>query len=129
MALRRVVGWWRDRGRTERRLLVIVGALLVLVVGVLAGRQLWRSYLIGRELARIRAAGEPASAAELRQMYVSAVGEPNSSGAWSNALAVLNGVQVTQALKGVAPYELGADDPPPPGQAWPKLQVAEAALK
>jgi hypothetical protein len=84
---------------------------------------------IEAELARIRAAGEPANAPELEQYYRLTDGAVDTTGLWLSAAGPLSSPSFDRAAKGL-PF-VGTDERkiPPPGEPWEDLESAEKLLE
>lgn len=115
--------YWSRR----RRRLAGVGAVGVVLVGFIIGRAGWQRWLVSQELARIWAAGEPASAEDLAASYRVSADVPDATAAWQQPLMAING-----GILGRYPYGFAILDhealPPPPGNDWRGLNRAEKYL-
>ncbi len=100
-------------GRTERRLLVAFAIVLLLLLGY-AGYRWALARAVDAELDRIRAAGYPATTAELEEW----IGEPDDNLAPDVLALARRIVQPAGAEEDLVPI-LGAAEAPPPGQPWP----------
>ncbi|HUY90821.1 MAG TPA: hypothetical protein VMV10_18950 [Pirellulales bacterium] len=108
--------------------LLSCGGLLLLVVLAAVAFKISGRRALNAELAKIRAAGEPASAAELEAYYQSPPADRDTTQLWLEAIAPLETPQFqsdAQALPivGEEPGEI-----PLPGEPWPQLEAAEQLL-
>jgi hypothetical protein len=114
------------RTLTKRRLILAAGILAALVVAYLAGKAAWRNWRVGQELARIRAAGEPVTAADLAAMHRVPAGRPDATPAWQAA------VQASQQLRQY-PDELPLfrknGEMASPEESWSEPAVAEKFVR
>lgn len=114
------VGWWLLGA------FLLVGVLLTLLVSgwtIGAGRR------AQAELARLRAAGEPADPADLEEFYVSPAADDDTTRLWLAACLPLESKDF-QAAAGALPL-VGTSEGkiPPLNQPWTELEAAEALLK
>lgn len=83
------------------------------------------------KIAAIRAAGEPASGAELNGYYRLPEGTADTAGLWIEAMAALSGPTFEDdaaEIPLVGHLEEEEDRVPPPGEAWEKRNAVEAFL-
>ncbi|MBI3463711.1 MAG: hypothetical protein HY000_11740 [Planctomycetes bacterium] len=112
-----------------RRRWVFGGVLLALVlVAGFIGPRVWRQRQIDAERARIRAAGEPLTGAELNAMYRVPPGEEDTTQLWLKAIGPLYGPPFWANVKDLPIVGGKKEEPPPPGQPWVDLEAAETVL-
>jgi len=112
---------------------VICGLLVVVTVmtliGVAAISASRAGSRIAGELARIREAGEPASAIELEEHYQLPPGVEDTTDLWIDAMRPLD-TKAFGADAGELPVVgTGESEIPPPGQPWDDLEAVEALLR
>lgn len=112
--------------------ILILGALgFLLMIAATVGPWVWRARSAARvdeELARIRAAGEPASAAELHDFYVVPPEDTDCTSLWLEAIAPFDSQSYTKACESL-PIVGDAPKIPPPGEPWPEQAAVEAFLE
>jgi len=111
---------------SRRRLILAVGILGGLLAVYLSGKAAWRNWCVGKELARIRAAGEPVTADDLSAMYRMPLGTPNATPAWQAAVGLSH--QADQFPADLAVLKVSGEVPPPEG-IWRHLERAEKFLR
>ncbi len=110
--------------------LLAVIAMVVLVPAILL--LTWSSRASRRaeaELAKIRAAGEPTTPAELETLYGTSSAEQDRAGVWLAAIKPLEERAFYAAAKGLPIVGDREAEIPPPGQPWPDLEAAEKLLQ
>jgi len=115
-------------GRRVRPLLYCIVA--VPIVGLLAAGVLrWgQSHTVTSKVAAIRARGEPVSAADLDAFFVWPPPDKDATRLWTTAGSRLNAVgQPTSTAKLLFLNDVPL--PPPPGEPWKELPLAEQFLK
>jgi hypothetical protein len=126
-----------DGFRPPRRVRWLLrGIVAVPVVFLVAAGLLWwtQGRTVARKFAAIRQRGEPVTAAELEDYYVRPPADKDTTDLWVTASANLSAAarlsvagQATPVAK--LPFVGKGPDPPPPGQAWAELPLAEKFLK
>lgn len=112
---------------SSRRALAAVSVIGFLLVSAYLVRGLWRSYLVGKELASLRRQGIPTTAEELNTFVAIPPGEPNATAAWNkpiNSWATAIGMHPW----GFRMLDYEGEFPPSPGTAWDELDRAKAYL-
>ncbi|HJT32636.1 MAG TPA: hypothetical protein VJ783_11390 [Pirellulales bacterium] len=118
----------RPRIRIGLMLLMVGGGLLGLLLLLLAGAWIGSRRDLNAELDRIRAAGEPASAAEIEAFYQVPPGARDTTQLWLAALAPLDTRSYADEAKELPLVGDNANDLPLPGEPWPQLDAAEQLL-
>ena len=130
---------WNDFQRPPKRwspgalFFLACGLFVVLLVVTLAvaaiafaGRG---SARLAREIAKIREAGEPASAAELEEYYQLPRGVEDTTELWLEATRPLATEGFTADAGELPIVGTGEGEIPPPGRPWPELEAAEQLLE
>lgn len=118
---------WRGRIGLGTILLIAAGGGLLLIILFVLGVWIAGRRGLSEELAQIREAGEPTSAAELDAFYAAPSGR-DATQLWLDAIAPLDTPQFQAAAKGLPFVGANLDQIPEPGQIWPQLETAEALL-
>lgn len=118
------------RRRRRRRRWLLAAVVLLPLVAILA---LWLPSLAVRrevqaELARIAAAGEPVTAADVDRMYVADTGGPEATRRWLAALDQLKLSGLRAKAVDLPIVGQVTDEIPPPGQPWGELAAAQQLL-
>ncbi len=107
--------------------LIAVAVMVLLLAGALLIGSLLSARQVRLELARIRAAGEPATADDLEAFYAIAPDERDTTELWLSAWALTGGPDSELDSQNIP--SVGNDESiPPPGEAWPERETAEAFL-
>lgn len=105
-----------------------VGGLFLLVVLSAGGFKLTGRRALNAELAKIRAAGEPAAAGQLESFYQSPPTDRDTTQLWLQATEPLNRPQFQTEARAL-PFVGDLQEPVPwPGEPWTELAEAEALL-
>ncbi len=108
--------------------LVVGGLMVLLVCGGLLLRSRQAANQVEAELARLRAAGEPTTPAELHAYYAKPPVGQDTTALWLEAIAPLD-TPAFQADCGELPVVgTGKNPVPPPGRPWPELPAVEQFL-
>ena len=122
-----IVRWFKRLDAWNRSFVVFGGFALTLVI-VVVGLLYWHNNRVETMIARIRAAGEPVTVAELDALLPAIPPDRDATRLWLDGFDV-NG-PADQERYGKLPF-VGAktsDEPPFPGSHWPELALAEEYL-
>ncbi|HUY91449.1 MAG TPA: hypothetical protein VMV10_22105 [Pirellulales bacterium] len=108
--------------------LIGAGGLLLLVLLFTARFKITGRRALNAELAKIRAAGEPASAGELESYYQSPPSDRDTTQLWLQATEPLGTPQFQSDAKALPIVGMGLETVPWPGEPWPELAEAEQLL-
>jgi hypothetical protein len=103
-------------------LVVLLPVVLLVLLSVRANAR------VEAELARIRAAGEPATPAELEAFYRYPPADEDVTQLWLAATATLNTKEYRDSVESLPIVGNGDGEIPPPGEPWPQLKEAEDLL-
>lgn len=108
------------------RLIVAAALVPIVLIGAIAGFWFWKGRQIEAELARIRAAGEPVTPADLDDLYQVPPDEIDVTDLWLDALESIDEWDNDEVV--ALPFVGDGEDPPPPGEPWGQLEGAEEFL-
>lgn len=118
----------RPRIRVGLLLLIFVGGLFGLLILLIAGAWIGSRRDLSAELDRIRAAGEPASAAEIEAFYQVPPSARDTTQLWLVAIAPLDTPSYAADAKELPLVGEDASELPMPGEPWPQLEAGEQLL-
>jgi len=107
--------------------LVAALAMLLLLAAVFTIGSLVSIRQLDAELAKLRAAGQPVTAADLDALYAFPPKERDTTELWLGAFAVLDSPAYGNDAADLPDVGEGGAVPPP-GEPWPQLEAAEAFL-
>ena len=107
--------------------LIAVLAMFLLLAGALLAGSLLSARQVAAEIARVRAAGEPTTPADLDAMYALASNDQDTTELWLSALAVIDSPAYANDAR-IMPGVGEGGSIPLPSQPWPELDAADAFL-
>ncbi len=106
------------------------GVLAIPVLFAVAAAIVWwtQGRTVAHKIQAIRERGEPVTAAELEAFYETPPHDEDATRLWTTASSYLSQAGGTQLARQL-PFMGDAPEPPPPGQPWKELPLAEQFLK